>query len=222
MGEAADNIKKLRMEAGMTQEDLAGRLNVTRQTVSSWETGRTEPDIKALEALASELGCSAGELIGDEAPEDSGPKKKKHRQRAVIFGGTAVALILIMAAAKPLLRPELLAYKLWAIWLYSAILQPFPYIFGALCVMYALSAFTGFSIRNKGIRIALLALGILIGAVLVYVKFFGGIWTLLPVLIRPFGTILLSFLAGYYQILYALPVCLIYLGAVKPETKTET
>lgn len=39
MAEVSKNIKKIRNELGMTQQELADRLNVTRQAVSSWETG---------------------------------------------------------------------------------------------------------------------------------------------------------------------------------------
>ena len=37
------NLRRLRVRAGLTQDALAGMLHVTRQTVSSWEIGRTEP-----------------------------------------------------------------------------------------------------------------------------------------------------------------------------------
>ena len=48
---------------GLTQDALAGMLHVTRQTVSSWEIGRTEPDLDTLLALAEALHCDATELI---------------------------------------------------------------------------------------------------------------------------------------------------------------
>ena len=47
------NIVKLRKEQGMSQEQLAQKLHVTRQAVSNWETGRSQPDLDMLEALAS-------------------------------------------------------------------------------------------------------------------------------------------------------------------------
>ena len=57
------NLRRLRVRAGLTQDALAGMLHVTRQTVSSWETGRTEPDLNTLLALAEALHCDATELI---------------------------------------------------------------------------------------------------------------------------------------------------------------
>ena len=57
------NLRRLRVRAGLTQDALAGMLHVTRQTVSSWEIGRTEPDLDTLLALAEALPCDATELI---------------------------------------------------------------------------------------------------------------------------------------------------------------
>lgn len=46
------NIRHLRKRAGWTQEELAQRLFVTRQTVSLWELGRARPDVETLEKIA--------------------------------------------------------------------------------------------------------------------------------------------------------------------------
>ena len=46
------NIKRLRQQAGMTQEQMAEKLFVTRQTVSLWENGKTQPDIQTLEHIS--------------------------------------------------------------------------------------------------------------------------------------------------------------------------
>ena len=50
------NIKKLRTGQGLTQDQLAERLFVTRQTVSNWERGASQPDLEQLEAIAAALG----------------------------------------------------------------------------------------------------------------------------------------------------------------------
>lgn len=61
------NIKKLRTANGMTQEELAAELNVTRQALSSWETGRTEPDIGTLERISQVLEVPIEDIIyGDQ------------------------------------------------------------------------------------------------------------------------------------------------------------
>ena len=59
-----DNISKRRRAAGFTQEDVASRLDVSRQTVGKWESGRATPELEKLVALCGLLGCSLDELVG--------------------------------------------------------------------------------------------------------------------------------------------------------------
>lgn len=63
-GTVADNIKFYRTKLGLTQQHLADRLYVSRQTIASYETGRTEPDIAAMEKLAEIFEITVDELIG--------------------------------------------------------------------------------------------------------------------------------------------------------------
>ncbi len=57
------NIKKFREEKKLTQDALAEKLFVTRQAVSSWECGKTEPDIETLKKISEALDLSTEELI---------------------------------------------------------------------------------------------------------------------------------------------------------------
>ncbi len=57
------NIQILRKASGLTQEALASQLHVTRQAVSSWETGKTEPDLETLQTIATALHAELSELI---------------------------------------------------------------------------------------------------------------------------------------------------------------
>ena len=57
------NLKRLRQRSGLTQDDLAERLHVTRQAVSAWETGKNQPDVETLTAMAEALGADVRELI---------------------------------------------------------------------------------------------------------------------------------------------------------------
>lgn len=66
MAKVSKNIKKFRTENGMTQDALAEKINVTRQTVSSWENGRTQPDIEMLELLSQVFSIGIEELIYGE------------------------------------------------------------------------------------------------------------------------------------------------------------
>ncbi len=62
-----ENLIRARKARGMTQEELAAKLNVSRQAVSKWETGESLPDLYKLASLADELGVSTDELCGREA-----------------------------------------------------------------------------------------------------------------------------------------------------------
>lgn len=60
-------IKQFREKRGMTQAQLAQRLNVSDKAISKWETGRGYPDIVLLEPLAEALGLSIAELLAGES-----------------------------------------------------------------------------------------------------------------------------------------------------------
>jgi len=96
-----ENIKRLRAQKGLSQQELAERLHVVRQTVSKWEKGLSEPDASMLLRLAEELGCSPEELLGtNEAALGPEPAKKGKR----IFEGILLAggIVSLLAAAKQL------------------------------------------------------------------------------------------------------------------------
>ena len=62
----SENIKTLRKQKGYSQEQLADKLNVVRQTVSKWEKGYSVPDADMLEELADIFEVSVGDLLGKE------------------------------------------------------------------------------------------------------------------------------------------------------------
>lgn len=67
-----ENIKNFRKERGLTQEELAIRVNVVRQTVSKWEKGQSVPDADLLQKIAEVLEVSVSQLLGQE-------KEMEHR-----------------------------------------------------------------------------------------------------------------------------------------------
>ena len=64
-----ENIKRARKAKGLSQEELAGKLNVVRQTVSKWENGLSVPDSDLLILLAEELDTSVNALLGETIQE---------------------------------------------------------------------------------------------------------------------------------------------------------
>lgn len=85
------NLKQARLDANLTQEQLAEQLHVTRQSVSSWELGRTEPDFETAEKLAEIFGTNVSSLLG----EDEKPPYPRFQKRFVI--GFAVCAGLLLA-----------------------------------------------------------------------------------------------------------------------------
>ena len=65
-----ENLSRIRRERGLTQESLAIKLNVVRQTVSKWENGTAVPDADMLCRIADALDASVAELLGSPERED--------------------------------------------------------------------------------------------------------------------------------------------------------
>lgn len=72
-----DNLRTLRLQNKMTQEQLADRLGVSYQSVSRWENGVTYPDIEILPAIARHFSVTVDYLLGQDDIE----KKKKIRKQ---------------------------------------------------------------------------------------------------------------------------------------------
>ena len=58
-------IKELRVEHNMTQSQLAKQLNISQDTVSLWERGKSQPDVENLKKLMKIFGVSADFLLGE-------------------------------------------------------------------------------------------------------------------------------------------------------------
>lgn len=63
-----NRLYELRKRQGLSQEELANRLDVTRQTVSKWEVGDSAPDMEKLIALSELFGISLDELVLGKVP----------------------------------------------------------------------------------------------------------------------------------------------------------
>jgi transcriptional regulator with XRE-family HTH domain len=56
-------IKNARVEAGLTQVQLAEKAGCSQQEIQRWESGRISPTAKTLKKLAEAIGCNPGDLI---------------------------------------------------------------------------------------------------------------------------------------------------------------
>ena len=71
-------LQRSRVRAGLTQEQAAEALDVTRQTVSNWETGKTYPDIKNIVDISELYHVSLDRLLKET--EAVRPPEEEHRQ----------------------------------------------------------------------------------------------------------------------------------------------
>jgi len=99
--ETKNKLTSLRVQKGLSQSELAKQVHVTRQTVSRWEGGKTEPDVDTLIAIAKIFGvsldylCGADEVLRPERKEEL-PEKEKRKKSVRVIAGIAVLAVLVM------------------------------------------------------------------------------------------------------------------------------
>lgn len=84
-----DNLIHLRKIKQLTQEDVADKIGVTRQSIAKWESGETVPDLDKCRLLAELFGVSLDDLANFETEEHMGlgvPPKGKHMFGLVTVG----------------------------------------------------------------------------------------------------------------------------------------
>ncbi len=110
-------VAALRKEKGLTQSQLAEKLNISNKAISRWETGEGYPEITILSSLAKELGVTVDELLNDSFEEkcfadntntsnsferkqrNDVPFEKPYWQSLIIFNKIGVASIAINVIA---------------------------------------------------------------------------------------------------------------------------
>ena len=109
-----NRLYQLRKQKGFSQEELANRLNVSRQTVSKWEVGDSTPDMEKLIAISDLFDVSLDKLVMGKEDEEKPPattksefvtvlnekvltsnNKKKVKSVLKIIGSIAAAILLI-------------------------------------------------------------------------------------------------------------------------------
>ena len=97
--ELCEKLVELRKKKGLTQEELAKELYVSRTAISKWESGRGVPNIESLKAISKFFCVSIDELLSTDelltiAQEDS--KKRETRIRDLVFALLDLSMILFM------------------------------------------------------------------------------------------------------------------------------
>lgn len=96
-----EKLQKLRKSRGLTQEELAELLYVSRTAISKWESGREYPNIESLKAISRYFSVSLDDLLSSDAileiAEEDG-KQKENRMRNLVFGllDCGMALLLFL------------------------------------------------------------------------------------------------------------------------------
>ena len=96
----AKNIQKLRQEKGMTQLELAEKINYSDKTVSKWERGESLPDIVVLKTVADLLEVTLDYLVEEEhegKPVTKEMLDKNYRRNCYIITGTSIFIVALMA-----------------------------------------------------------------------------------------------------------------------------
>lgn len=107
-----ENLRAFRKQKEFSQEYLAEKMNVSRQTISKWENGTAMPDLKKLTDLASLFDVSMDELLGTSAPDYKTSEsdnaelevlkqafdeyKTKNKKTTIIFGVVSTALVVAL------------------------------------------------------------------------------------------------------------------------------
>ncbi|MBQ4608338.1 MAG: helix-turn-helix transcriptional regulator, partial [Clostridia bacterium] len=81
----SENLKKIRREHRLSQEELAELLDVSRQAVSKWEQGQGYPEVEKLLLLSSKLNVSLDALMSVEIKHDAGIKSENRSGLIVII-----------------------------------------------------------------------------------------------------------------------------------------
>ena len=103
--ELCTQIKKYRTEAGMSQDEFADKIYVSRQTVSNWETGKNYPDINSLILMSETFGVSVDTLLkGDAEVIKDMIKKEDQKEFSKLSSILGALMLLLLVSPLPLAK----------------------------------------------------------------------------------------------------------------------
>jgi len=148
----AQNIASLRTKHGMTQLELAEKLNYSDKAVSKWERGESIPDVAVLKAIADLFGVTVDYLLCSEhehdAPEPRPAATCKKRNRGFITG-MSILLVWLVAAIAFVTIESILGAN-------SACLLPFLYAIPITFIVWLILNSVWFNKRRNFMIISLL------------------------------------------------------------------
>ncbi len=180
MREFAVRLKKAREQIGFTQEQLAQKVGVTRQAVSRWEQGNTQPDMEMLVTLSEALQVDAEFLTFGKKPDTYPRFQKKHLVCFISALACACVVFLVMTFLGPYVKDWVNRHykgNFVYFWVFQLLLPPT----GCFSLGLSLSAFialfynTGLSKRWR-ITVLILSLIAIAPSLLVIVDDALGTW----------------------------------------------
>lgn len=164
-----ENIKTIRKSKGLSQEELAIKLNVVRQTISKWEQGLSVPDSDMLISLSEALDTPVSTLLGESVTESKADELKviseklevinlqlaqKRTARRKIFHWLFIllcAVIVIIFAVLAILNSPYLGwnYSDPEIAVFGAAFHIFEYLFVRLAPILLIGAIVGIILTQK-------------------------------------------------------------------------
>ncbi len=108
-----EQILQLRKKMGLSQEELAEKLNVTRQTVSKWETNQSTPDFEKIVPLCDVFGITTDELLRGKSEHTINMDESKIRKKTALKVSISVFLYflaiiwIISTSAMPKIKEEI-------------------------------------------------------------------------------------------------------------------
>lgn len=159
----AKNLNRIRKSAGFTQDELARKISVTRQAISSWERGRSEPDLQTLTALAQVLNVDVNELlVGKESPQYPRYQKPFVVWSIVSFCIVFTALLLRLTLFAHLERLRAQTYMYFPLFECEMFISTAAYFFGGVFLVSFLALFTGIRVDGRWKRVFLITGAVLI------------------------------------------------------------
>lgn len=159
MSDISKNIKRLRQEKGLTQDELAEKLHVTRQAVSNWENDKNHPDIELLMGMAELFGVDIKEILYE--PEPVRVRRRKIAVAAVFWALT----IVVFLCYPPLLRRAQewagMTYIVKWVTLCSAVLRPLRFFLLGMSVAATLAVLGKVNFVKTQLKVPFLTLAAL-------------------------------------------------------------
>lgn len=162
MNAVGKNIKKLRIARKMTQEDLADKMFVTRQTISNWETGKNQPDLETLSAISSLFSVEPTELIYGIQPS-----YKLFQKQYIITAAISLCVFIASIILEFTLYPKLIEIRntyhrgTFEMALYTVIVRPLGFFALGVFIVSVFSLWVDTRLEKRA-RIKALIIGIML------------------------------------------------------------